>query len=73
MSMSFKPMRLYMKEHNVSYYYLANQGIDAQTLHRIRHDRPITTETLEKLCKILNCQPGQLIEYCDDINEKEKL
>lgn len=41
-------MREYMKAHNISYYYLGNQGIEAPTLHRIRHDEPITTETLGK-------------------------
>lgn len=69
MPMSFQPLRQYMKDNNISYYYLANQGIEAPTLHRIRHDKPVTTETLEKLCKILNCQPGQLIEYCNDTDE----
>jgi DNA-binding Xre family transcriptional regulator len=54
-------MREYMQEHHISYYYLANQGIDAQTLQRIRHDRSITTETLGRLCAILHCQPEQLI------------
>lgn len=66
MPISFDPMRQFMKEHHISYYYLANQGIDAQTLHRIRHDNPITTETLGKLCKIMKCQPGQLIEYIEE-------
>ena len=37
-------MREYMKTHNISFYRLANEGIDAQTLQRIRHDRAITTE-----------------------------
>ena len=63
MPISYKPMRNYMAEHNVSYYRLANEGIDAQTLQRIRHDKPITTETIEKLCRILKCQPGDLLEY----------
>jgi len=58
-----------MKDNDISYYYLANQGIEAPTLQRIRHDRPITTETLEKLCKILTCHTGQLTEYCDDEDE----
>ena len=69
MPISFRPMREYMKTHGISYYYLANQGIEAPTLQRIRHDKPITTDTLEKLCKILNCQPGQLIEYHNDTTE----
>lgn len=66
MPISFGPMRQFMKDHHISYYYLANQGIESPTLHRIRHDNPITTETLGKLCKIMKCQPGQLIEYIEE-------
>lgn len=63
MPISFAPMREYMKKNKISYYYLANEGIDAQTLQRIRSDRPITTKTLGKICEILSCQPSDLIEY----------
>lgn len=66
MPISFEPMRKFMKKNKISYYYLANQGIEAPTLQRIRHDRPITTETLGKLCQIMNCQPGQLIAYIEE-------
>ena len=52
-----------MEQKNISFYRLANEGIDAQALQRIRHDRPVTTETLGKLCEIMDCQPGDLIEY----------
>jgi putative transcriptional regulator len=65
-------MRQYMEQHQISFYRLANEGIDAQTLQRLRHDRPVTTETLGKLCRIMNCQPGDLIEYlpeADDTSE----
>ena len=58
-----------MQKHHISYYYLANEGIDPATLQRIRHDRPITTKTLGALCKIMNCQPGELLEYVDDPEE----
>lgn len=66
MPISFEPMRQFMKKNKISYYYLANQGIEAPTLQRIRHDKPITTETLGKLCRIMKCQPGQLIEYVEE-------
>ena len=56
-------MRQLMEQKKISFYRLANEGIDAQTLQRIRHDKPVTTETLGKLCEIMNCQPGDLIEY----------
>jgi len=71
MSISFAPMRKYMEDNKISYYFLANQGIEAPTLQRIRHDQPITTETLGKLCSIMKCQPSDLIEYIDDNSETE--
>ena len=66
MPISFEPMRSYMKAHGISYYYLANQGIDSKTLDRIRHDRSITTTTLGKLCAIMGCKPEDLISYHAD-------
>ena len=63
MPISFSPMRDYMEKHGISYYYLANQGIDPKTLHRLRHDLSITTKTLGKLCDIMHCTPADLICY----------
>ena len=70
MPISFAPMREYMKKHHISYYYLSNQGIESATLHRIRHDEPITTATLGRLCKIMGCQPGDLICYLEEPEEE---
>jgi len=69
MPISFAPMREYMEKHKISYYYLANQGIESATLHRIRHDLNITTETLGKLCRIMKCQPADLIVYLPEDEE----
>lgn len=71
MPISFQPMRQLMEENHISYYRLANEGIDAQTLQRIRHDKPITTDTLGKICGIMKCQPGDLIEYIGDTSDSE--
>ena len=71
MPISFAPMREYMKKNGISYYYLANQGIESATLQRIRHDEPITTTTLGRLCGIMNCQPGELICYQEENPEQE--
>lgn len=70
MPISFAPMRQYMQEHQVSYYYLANQGIDSATLHRIRHDQNITMETLGKICEIMQCQPADLICYLEEEHQE---
>ncbi len=66
MPISFKPMREFMEHHGVSYYFLSNQGIDAQTLQRLRHDRTVTTATIGRLCEMLGCQPGDLMEYVQE-------
>lgn len=36
------------------------------TLQNLRHNKPISWATLETLCKLLNCQPYDLIEYVPD-------
>lgn len=69
MPISYSPMRKFMAENHITYYRLENEGIDAKTLHRIRHDKPLTTTTIEKLCRIMNCQPGDLMEYIDENDE----
>lgn len=69
MPITFAPMRDYMRRHNISYYRLANEGIEPATLQRIRHDQPITTATLGKLCKIMGCRPEDLICYQESEEE----
>ena len=71
MPISFRPMREYMAKNKISYYKLGNEGIDAQTLQRVRHDQPVTTKTLAKLCEIMDCQPGDLIEFVKEDNEQD--
>ena len=66
MPISFAPMREFMKKNGISYYYLANQGIESGTLQRIRHDQNVTTDTLGKLCCIMHCTPADLICYLED-------
>lgn len=72
MPISFQPMREYMEKNHISFYRLANAGIDAQTLQRIRHNKPVTTDTLGRLCFIMNCQPSDLIEYYRDDSDAPK-
>lgn len=33
--------------------------------------KAIRVETLDKICKALNCQPGDILEWQDDENEQE--
>ena len=35
-------------------------------IQALREKKPISWANIEKLCKLLNCQPGDIIEYIED-------
>ena len=36
------------------------------TLQKFRNQEPVNFANLNKLCKLLKCQPGDLLEYIED-------
>ena len=40
-------------------------------LQYIREDKLLTQDALNKLCKLLDCQPGDLMEYIPDETEND--
>lgn len=38
-------------------------GISAPTMAKLRQDRIIQTDIISKICKALNVQPGDIMEY----------
>lgn len=63
---SYQPMFDYMKEHNITAYYVLSHGIDNHTWHNIRHGKAITTNTIEKLCNIIKCTPNDIMTFLQD-------
>lgn len=56
---------------------LANKGYNTTTLRRekllaegviqsLRENKPISWHNIEKICQLLEMQPGDLLEYTDD-------
>jgi putative transcriptional regulator len=43
-----------------------NNIIGQATFKKIKEGGDIDTRTIAKLCKLLNCQPGDILEYSDD-------
>jgi len=65
---SYQPLFATMKEKNITEYNLIyKQGMSANTVHRIKKGLPITTETLDTLCYILDCEVEDII-----IHDKSK-
>ncbi len=64
---SFAPFYRTIKEKNISTYKLINQyGVSRSLLDRIKHNKPMTTTTLNDLCSILDCSITDIIEYTKD-------
>ena len=40
------------------------------TIMQIRAGRPITTASLDTICRLCHCQPGDLLEYREDPQEE---
>lgn len=38
-------------------------------LQKLRHNELVSWATIEKICRLLHCQPGDLLEYVPDVEE----
>lgn len=45
------------------YNLIYKQGFSANTLHRIKHGKSISTRTLDSLCEVLDCRVEDVIQY----------
>ena len=48
------------------YELIFKHGFSANTLHRMKHGKAITTKTLDTLCFILDCETSDILEYIED-------
>lgn len=67
---SFEPLRRILKERGISSYYLRNKcgrdNLDSKTIQRLMNDESVSTNTLNALCSILNCEISEIIEFIPD-------
>lgn len=61
---SYEPFYKTLKEKGITEYNLIyKQGMSANTIHRIKKGFPITTETLDLLYFILDCEVSDIIRH----------
>lgn len=64
---SYEPFYKTLKDKNLTTYKLINQfGISRSLLDRLKHNKPISTVTLNDLCKYLNCRVEDVLVYIED-------
>ena len=56
-----------MKETGVSQYRLRAEGVSNSTLTRLKRNETVSTETIDKLCRVLECRVEDIMEYIPDM------
>lgn len=55
-----------LKEKGISTYQLRQNGVSPTIINKLVHGNNVNTSTLEYFCRLLNCQPGDIMEYIPD-------
>ena len=61
---SYKPFWDTLKQSDeTTYTLIKNHHISSSTIDKLRKNKPLTTTTLNDLCRILNCRIQDVMEY----------
>ena len=57
-----------LKEKGITSYKIRSEKLMSEsTLQKLRKGEGVSWENLEMLCRVLECQPSDLIEYVEDV------
>lgn len=64
MAIVYDPLFDTLKERGYSSTnWLRSRGIHAATVDKLRKNQPVSTETINKICALLDIQPAQIMKY----------
>lgn len=49
-----------------STYWLRQNGVHPATVNKLKRNERVNTDTINLLCRLLDCQPGDIMEYVED-------
>lgn len=59
---TYEPFWDYLDWHEISTYTLITKHhVSSSTINRLRHNQPVSTATIDKLCEILKCRSMMLL------------
>lgn len=64
---SYEPFYRTLKKKGVTTYKLINEyNVSRSLIDRLKHNKPITTVTINDLCRYLDCNVEDIVEYIKD-------
>lgn len=70
MPISYKKLFELMEKKGIKKINLRQAGIHPTTVNKLVKDKDVSTSTITKICKLLTCQPADIMEYIPD-DEKD--
>ena len=64
--LDYTPLWETMKEKGITQYRLLQDGLDNRVLDSLKKNKNITMYTLEKICRICDCTPNDVIRFIND-------
>lgn len=55
-----------LQERNLKKFWLRQNGINPKTVNALVNNANVNVSTIMELCKLLDCQPGDIMEYIPD-------
>lgn len=76
MSISMEKVKTLMESRGLKKWDLRQKGVNGTVLDKVlsgplTKNKRVDTETINKLCNILECQPGDIMEHIPDTESKE--
>ena len=64
---SYEPLWETMRrQHATTYTLQVKGGISSSTIRRLKAGESVSTNTLDALCRILQCEIGDILTYMED-------
>lgn len=68
MAIVYNKLFALLDEQGIKKYHLRQQGVHAVVMDKLVKNANVDVSTINKLCKLLNCQPSDIMEYIPDEN-----
>ncbi len=66
---TYEPFWKTLEKSEDNWYTLVHRhNINPGTLHRLKHNMPVSTVTIDLLCSILNCNTEDILKYIPNEN-----
>lgn len=55
-----------MKNKQIKKYHMRQMGVHAAVMDKLIKNKNVDMTTINQICTLLNCQPGDILEYVPD-------